>query len=61
MTSTQALTNATMPYVIALADKGWEQAMSDDPALAAGLNVHDGNVYNAGVAKALNLELSTLR
>ncbi|MBS0644132.1 MAG: alanine dehydrogenase, partial [Proteobacteria bacterium] len=41
-TSTLGLTNATLPFVLALADKGWRQAMLDDPHLAAGLNVHDG-------------------
>jgi alanine dehydrogenase len=42
-TSTRALTNATLPYVIALADKGWKQAIADDAALARGLNVHARN------------------
>jgi len=57
-TSTRALTNATLPYVIALADKGWKQATSDDAALAAGLNIHAGTVTNAGVAAALGLPLA---
>ncbi|WP_423920876.1 alanine dehydrogenase [Frigoribacterium sp. 2-23] len=57
-TSTRALTNATLPYVIALADKGWEAATADDDALARGLNVVDGRVTNAGVAAALGLELA---
>jgi len=57
-TSTVALTNATMPYVIALAEKGWVQALSDDAALAKGLNAHQGKITNAGVAHALNLELT---
>jgi alanine dehydrogenase len=52
-TSTRALTNATLPYVVALADKGWARALAEDPALAKGLNTHDGRVYNAGVAAAL--------
>jgi len=56
-TSTRALTNATLPYVIALADKGWEAAMSDDAALAKGLNVQAGRVTNASVANALGLDL----
>lgn len=51
-TSTQALTNATLPYVLALADKGWEAAMEDDPALAQGLNTHDGKLRHSGVARA---------
>lgn len=59
-TSTRALTNATLPYAVALADKGWEQAIADDPALALGLNTHDGKVYNRGVAEAFDLELATI-
>ena len=54
-TSTRALTNATLPYVVALADKGWEAATAADPALALGLNVQAGAVTNAGVAAALGL------
>jgi len=54
-TSTLALTNATLPYVLALADKGWERATADDPALAKGVNVHAGQVTNAQVAAALGL------
>ena len=57
-TSTRALTNATLPYVIALADKGWELAIAEDTALAAGLNIHAGTVTNAGVAAALGLPLA---
>ena len=41
-TSTYALTNATLPYAVALADKGWEQALRDDRSLALGLNTHAG-------------------
>jgi len=52
-TSTQALNNATLPFTLALADKGWRQAMRDDPGLLAGLNVHAGRVTNAAVAEAL--------
>ena len=51
-TSTRALTNATLPYVIALASKGWKQALKDDVALQLGLNAHEGVVTNAGVAQA---------
>ena len=54
-TSTFALTNATLPYVRALADLGWEAAVARDPGLAAGLNIHAGNVTHAVVAKALGL------
>ncbi len=53
-TSTQALNNATLPFTLALADKGWRQAMRDDPGLMAGLNVHAGRVTNAAVAEALD-------
>lgn len=52
-TSTFALTNATLPYVIALADKGARQAMLDDPHLLAGLNVHNGLVTVRAVAEVL--------
>ena len=41
-TSTYALTNVTLPYAVALADKGWQQALRDDHALALGLNTHAG-------------------
>ncbi|HET7734653.1 MAG TPA: alanine dehydrogenase [Nocardioidaceae bacterium] len=51
-TSTYALTNATMPYAVALADKGWQQALRDDHSLALGLNTHDGNVTYGPVAEA---------
>ena len=51
-TSTAALTNATLPYVVALADKGWAKALNDDGALAKGLNAHDGVVTFKGVADA---------
>jgi alanine dehydrogenase len=55
-TSTFALTNATLPYVRALADHGWRQAIANDPGLAKGLNVHAGHVTHQAVAKALGLE-----
>jgi len=55
-TSTQALTNATMPFVTALADKGWKQALADDAHFAAGLNVHEGQVTYKAVAEAFGLE-----
>ena len=51
-TSTRALTNATLPYVIALAHKGWQQALKDDAALALGLNTHEGKVTHPAVAHA---------
>jgi alanine dehydrogenase len=54
-TSTYALTNTTLPYVVALADKGWERACAEDPSLALGLNAHAGNLTNAAVAAAHEL------
>ena len=50
--STYALTNATLPYAIALANNGWEKATAADPALALGLNVHAGKVTYPAVALA---------
>jgi alanine dehydrogenase len=58
-TSTQALGNATLPFVIALADHGWKGACTRDPHLAAGLNVHAGRLTNAAVGAALGLEAVT--
>src|SRR5438445_3771075 len=52
-TSTFALTNATLPYVRALADLGWPAALKRDPGLAAGLNVHAGEITHEVVAHAL--------
>lgn len=52
-TSTLALTHATLPFALALADKGWRQALADDPHLANGLNVENGRVTHAAVARAL--------
>jgi alanine dehydrogenase len=51
-TSTYALTNVTLPYAVELADKGWRQALSDDAALAKGLNTVDGAVTYGPVAQA---------
>ncbi|NIZ03601.1 alanine dehydrogenase [Thalassospira lucentensis] len=55
-TSTFALNNATLPFTLALANKGWKQACQDDPHLAAGLNVHAGQVTYKAVADALGYE-----
>jgi alanine dehydrogenase len=55
-TSTLALTNATLPYAVALAGKGWQQACLDDEALSLGVNVVDGHVTYQGVAEAFNME-----
>ncbi|MCK0177319.1 alanine dehydrogenase [Mycolicibacterium sp. F2034L] len=54
-TSTFALTNATMPYVLKLADKGWQAACEADPALAKGLSTHGGALLNEHVAADLEL------
>ncbi|MEK8073368.1 alanine dehydrogenase [Rhodococcoides navarretei] len=51
-TSTYALTNATLPYVVALADKGWEAACEADPGLKAGLSTHNGALLSETVAAA---------
>ncbi|THH36820.1 alanine dehydrogenase [Aliishimia ponticola] len=55
-TSTIALGNATMPFMLALANKGWRKACEDDPHLLAGLNVHAGKLTNAPVGEALGLD-----
>ena len=59
-TSTYALTNVTLPYALALANKGWEQALNDDQSLARGLNTHAGQVTYAPVAHAHGLESAHL-
>jgi alanine dehydrogenase len=59
-TSTYALTNATLPYVVALARKGFAGAIREDPALAKGVNVHEGRVTNRPVAEAHGLEYTPL-
>ena len=59
-TSTYALTNATLPYAVALADKGWQQALKDDPSLALGLNTHAGRLTYAPVAEVHGLEAVAL-
>lgn len=58
-TSTRALTNATLPYITAIADHGWDAAAAADPALAKGLNVRGGQVRNAGVASAFGYALAS--
>jgi len=59
-TSTYALTNVTLPYVMELANKGWKQALRDDANLAKGLNVRDGVVTYGPVAEAHGLPSATL-
>ena len=59
-TSTLALTNATLPYVIALANKGWRKACKEDPALALGLNVVEGKVVYRAIADVFGLKYEQL-
>lgn len=55
-TSTLALTNATLPYALTIADKGWKQACQEDAGLAKGLNTIDGKLTNKAVSEALGIE-----
>lgn len=59
-TSTLALTNATLRYALALADKGWQQACKDDPALAKGLNIVNGKVTYKAVADVFGLPYTAI-
>jgi alanine dehydrogenase len=54
-TSTHALTNVTLPYAVALADKGWQRACTEDASLALGVNTHAGHLTNAAVGDATGL------
>ena len=58
-TSTWALTNATLPYAVQLAEKGWEQALRDDDALAHGLNTHAGQLTYPAVGEAFGIDAVT--
>ena len=60
-TSTFALTNATLPFVLALAEKGWKRALCDDPHLCDGLNIHERQVTHVAVAQALGLRYTPAR
>ena len=60
LTSTRALTNATLPYVRTLADKGWRRAVQEDPGLGAGVNIADGVITWPGVAEAFGLPCTSL-
>jgi alanine dehydrogenase len=55
-TSTYALTNATLPYAVSLADKGWAPACRDDHSLALGLNTHAGRLTNGPVGDAVGID-----
>ena len=59
-TSTYALTNATLPYAVALADKGWQQALREDRSLSLGLNTHAGSLTYAPVAEAHGMKAQAL-
>ncbi len=59
-TSTYALTNVTLPYVVALADAGWQDALRVDAALAKGLHTHDGLLTNDAVAQAHGLPVTSV-
>jgi len=59
-TSTLALTNATLPYAIQLANKGWKQACKDDPALALGVNMVGGKIVYPAVADAFGMKCEDL-
>lgn len=55
-----ALTNATLPYTVALANKGWKQACKEDPSLALGLNIVEGKVTYKAVADVFGLKYETI-
>jgi alanine dehydrogenase len=59
-TSTYALTNATLPFAVSLADKGWAQACRDNHPLALGLNTHAGQLTNDPVGEAVGMSTVTL-
>ncbi|UAK38807.1 alanine dehydrogenase [Gordonia bronchialis] len=58
-TSTQALNGATLPYVLRIADTGWANACATDPALAAGLSTHRGELFSPEVGAALDLPVAS--
>ncbi|MBT8219880.1 MAG: alanine dehydrogenase [Bacteroidia bacterium] len=57
-TSTVALGNATLPYTLRLADKGWQKACEEDPALKKGLNIINGQIVHKAVAEAFDMDLA---
>jgi alanine dehydrogenase len=59
-TSTQALTNATLPYAVEIADKGWERAMRENPEIRRGANVVRGKITCKGVADSLGMEYTPI-
>jgi len=59
-TSTMALTNATLPYAVEIAKKGWKKAMKDNPEIKKGANVIKGKITFQGVADAFGLKFESL-
>jgi len=59
-TSTLALTNATLPYAVEIANKGWQAAFKDNPEIKLGANVVHGKVTYKGVAEAFDLKYETV-
>ena len=55
LTSTAALNNATLPYILDIANKGWAQALAENENFANGLNVKNGKITNKAVAEALEI------
>jgi alanine dehydrogenase len=55
-----ALTNATLPYALEIADKGWQRAMQENPEIKSGANVVKGQVTYRGVAGALDIDYSPI-
>jgi alanine dehydrogenase len=60
LTSTVALTNATLPYAVKIADQGWKEVARNNSGISAGLNVVDGKVTYAGVAEAFNMQYTDI-
>lgn len=59
-TSTQALNNVTLPYVVALANRGWRSALQSQAGFAAGLNISAGKIYHPAVGEALDMPVTAL-
>ena len=59
-TSTLALTNATLPYAVEIADKGWKKAMQENPEIKKGANVIRGQITFKGVADAFGMKLASV-
>jgi alanine dehydrogenase len=59
-TSTLGLTNVTLPYAVAIADKGWKKALEEDSELRKGLNIVDGKIVYKDVADAFNMKFTKI-